>query len=211
MINTLRSEYDHLLASPFHAKNDDPSIPTIECTIGQRIFHNTFCDIGSGVNVMSKVIYDYLFYDEPLFPTYIQLQMVDQSIRFPEGIAKDIMVRIQDHYVLADFMVLDMGEEEKDIPIILGRPFLNTTNAIIYVGSGQVHFQFPREKVCCYFNTYTTYEQPKKTRSRRRCRSSRRQENQTPKNGWEEDEELVKDEPTPPKSNHRPSSYGSKR
>ena len=45
--------------------------------------------------------------------------MADQSIRFLEGIAKDNMVRIHDHYVPADFMVLDMGEEE-DIPIILG-------------------------------------------------------------------------------------------
>jgi hypothetical protein len=65
-------------------------------------------------------------------------------------------------------MILDMGEEEDDTPIILGRPFLNTTSAIIYVGSGQVHFQFPREKVRLYFNSYTTYEQPKKTHSRRR-------------------------------------------
>ena len=66
--------------------------------------------------------------------------MADQSIRFLEGIAKDTMVRIHDHYALVDFMVLDMGEEEDDTPIILGRPFLNTTNAIIYVGSRQVHF-----------------------------------------------------------------------
>ena len=44
------------------------------------------------------------------------------------------MVRIHDHYALVDFMVLDMGEEEHDTPIILGRPFLNTTNTIIYVG-----------------------------------------------------------------------------
>ena len=50
------------------------------------------------------------------------------------------MVKIQYHYAPADFMVLDMGEEEDDAPIILGRPFLNTTNMIIYVGSGQVHF-----------------------------------------------------------------------
>ena len=89
---------------------------------------------------MSKVTYDYLFGDEPLFPTYMQLQMVDQSIRFLEGIAKDIMVRIKDHYVPVDFMILDMGEEEEDIPIILGRPFLNTTDVIIYVRSRQVHF-----------------------------------------------------------------------
>ena len=73
MINTLRSKYDHLLASPFLAKKDDPSVPMIECTIGQRIFHNTFRDIGSGVNIMSKVTYEYLFGNEPLFPTYMQL------------------------------------------------------------------------------------------------------------------------------------------
>jgi len=80
MINTLRSEYDHLLASPFLTKKDDPGVPMIECTIGQRIFHKTFCDIGLGVNIMSKVMYEYLFSDEPLFPIYIQLQMADQSI-----------------------------------------------------------------------------------------------------------------------------------
>ena len=57
------------------------------------------------------------------------------------------MIRVHDHYAPADFMVLDMLEEEEDdTPIILGRPFLNTTNAIIYVGSRQVHVQFPREK-----------------------------------------------------------------
>ena len=61
--------------------------------------------------------------------------MADQSIRFLERIAKDVIVRIHDQYAPVDFMVLDMGEED-DTPIILGRPFLNTTNAIIYVGSG---------------------------------------------------------------------------
>ena len=109
------------------------------------------------------------------------------------------MVRTHDQFGLADFMVLDMGEEEDNTPIILGRPFLNTTNAIIYIGFGQVHFQFPGEKVRCYFNSYTTYEQPKNSRSRRRCRSFQHQRNQLPKNEWEEDEEPTKDEPTPPK------------
>jgi hypothetical protein len=68
-----------------------------------------------------------------------------------EGIAKDIMVKIQDYYIPAYFMILDMGRrrrrEEEDVPIILGRPFLNTTNAIIYIGSRQIHFQFPGQKV----------------------------------------------------------------
>ena len=54
MINTLRSEYDHLLASPFLTKKDDPGVPTIECTIGQRIFHKIFCDIGSSINICPR-------------------------------------------------------------------------------------------------------------------------------------------------------------
>jgi hypothetical protein len=67
---------------------------------------------------MSKVMYEYLFGIKLLYPTYMQLQMVDQSIRFLEGIAKDIMVKIKDHYAPTDFMALDM-EEKDDSPIIL--------------------------------------------------------------------------------------------
>jgi hypothetical protein len=70
----------------------------------------------------------------------MQSQMADQSIQFPEGIVKDILVQIQDRYVPANFMVLNMGAEDEETPIILGRSFLNTTNAIIFIGFGQVHF-----------------------------------------------------------------------
>jgi hypothetical protein len=52
---------------------------------------------------------------------------VDQTFQFLEGIAKDVMVQICDHYVPTDFMVLDIGEEEYDPLIVLGRLFLNTT------------------------------------------------------------------------------------
>jgi len=45
-----------------------------------------------------------------------------------------------------------MGEDEYDLPIILGRPFLNTIKAIIYIGTGEVHMHFPSEKVRHYFN-----------------------------------------------------------
>jgi hypothetical protein len=46
--------------------------------------------------------------------------MADQSIRFLEGIARDVMMKIQDHYAPADFMVLHMGEEEDDTPSSYG-------------------------------------------------------------------------------------------
>jgi hypothetical protein len=139
MINAVNAESDRLLAPPFLVKKDDPEVPTIECTIDQKIFRNTFCDIGSGANIMSKVTYEYLFGNEPLYPTYMQPQMADQSLRWPEGIAKEVLVKIQDYYVSSNFLVLDMSGDE-DTPIILGRPFLNTTNAVIYIRSRQIHF-----------------------------------------------------------------------
>jgi hypothetical protein len=140
MINTIQSEYEGLLAPLFLAKKDDPRVSIMECLINQKVFQKTFCDIGLGVNIMSKVTYKYLFGNEPLYPTYMQLQMADQSVRFPKGIANDIIVQIHDHHVPTDFMVLDMGVEDKETPIILERLFLNTTNTVIYIGSGQVHF-----------------------------------------------------------------------
>jgi hypothetical protein len=160
MINAVNAGSDHLVAPPFLVKKDDPGVPTIEYTINQKIFRNTFCDIGSGANIMSKVTYKYLFGNEPLYPTYTQLQMTYQSLRWPEGIAKDVLVKIQDYYVPVDFLVLDMPGD-KDTAIILGRPFLNTTDAVIYIGSGQIYFRLA--KVCCQFNSYTNHEQPKKS------------------------------------------------
>ena len=39
-----------------------------------------------------------------------------------------------------------MGEDEYDPPTILGRPFLNTIKAIIYIGTREVHMNFPLKK-----------------------------------------------------------------
>jgi hypothetical protein len=105
MINTIHAEYDHLLVSSFLTKQDNPGVPTIHCNINQLNFQKTFCDTRSSINIMAKVTYELIFGKEPLHPTYMQLQMADQTFWFPEGISKDVMVKIQDHYVPTNFMV----------------------------------------------------------------------------------------------------------
>jgi hypothetical protein len=67
------------------------------------------------------------------------LQMADQSQWFLEGIAQEVPVKIKDNYVLTEFLVINMGDEQ-DPPIVLARPFLNTTRAIIYIRIGEIHF-----------------------------------------------------------------------
>jgi len=106
-----------------------------------------------------------------------------------EGIAKDVHVQIDDHYVPTDFVVTDIGKDECDLPIILGRSFLNTTMAIIYIRTGYIHFHFPSEKVHHHFNSnYIIEEEPKTNRSRRR-QHTRHQKKKNVVDGWADYEE----------------------
>jgi hypothetical protein len=114
--------HDHLIDPPFITKNEDPNRLTITCSIGPHVFHNVFYDLRASINIMSRVIYDKIL-GGPLFATHFQLQMADQSPRNLEGVANDILVKIQDTYIPTDFVILDMDHNKKD-PLLLGTPFL---------------------------------------------------------------------------------------
>jgi hypothetical protein len=73
MVTAVHREHDHQLTSPHLIKKDDLGVPTIECTINQSSFQKVVCDTGSGVNIMAKVTYEYLYGTMPLYPTYAQL------------------------------------------------------------------------------------------------------------------------------------------
>jgi len=85
--------------------------------------------------VMPKTVFDQLNYIE-LTPTPMQLQLANSSVRHPEGIAEDVLVRVQDCFILVDFVVLHM-DNQKETTRILGRPFLNIADAHIDVGAGE--------------------------------------------------------------------------
>ena len=65
-------------------------------------------------------------------PTYMTLQLADRSITYPRGIVEDVLVKVDKLIFPADFVILDF-EEDKKIPIILGRPFLATGRTLIDV------------------------------------------------------------------------------
>ena len=65
-------------------------------------------------------------------PTTVTLQLADQSLNHSRRIIEDVLVKFNKLILPADFIVLDM-EEDREIPIILGRPFLATGRALIDV------------------------------------------------------------------------------
>jgi hypothetical protein len=101
------------------------------------------CDLGASVSVMPRDVFEKLRL--PLEPTGMCLELGDNSIRYPLGITEDVPVKVGHHFIPIDFVVLEMGEEEKP-PLILVRPFLKTVGATINVGKGEIMFDINGER-----------------------------------------------------------------
>jgi hypothetical protein len=121
----------------------DLGCPTIPCSVGSFKFEKVLCDLGASVSVMPRDVFEKLRL--PLEPTGMSLELGDNSIRYPLGIAEDVPVKVGHHFIPVDFMVLKMGEREKP-PLILGRHFLKTVGATIDVGKGEINFDINGEK-----------------------------------------------------------------
>jgi hypothetical protein len=129
-------------------KRKDSGCPTIPCSVGSFKFEKALCDLGASVSIMPKDVFEKLRL--PLEPTGMRLELGDNSIRYPLGLAKDVPMKLGHHFILVDFVVLEMGEREKP-PLILGRPFLKTVGATIDVDKGEIMFDINGERSCFKF------------------------------------------------------------
>ena len=80
-----------------------------------------------------------------LKPTNITLSLADRSVKVPKVIIEDVLVKVDNFYYPVDFVVLDtelVAEGTNQVPIILGSPFLATSNAIINCRNGVMQLTF---------------------------------------------------------------------
>ena len=108
----------------------------INCSIFDCEFDHALCDLGASVNIMPKVTFKKLSYPS-LSPTTMCVELADSTVRYPEGVVENLMVKVRNTFILVDFVVLDM-EGDLGIRLILGRPFLKDTNARIDIGTGKI-------------------------------------------------------------------------
>lgn len=141
----LNVECSAMVQSKLPPKLGDPGSFCIPCTIGTTTFKKALCDLGASVSLMPKSVFDKLGCGT-LKPTRISLQLSDRSIRYPEGVLVDVPIKVGDFCVPGDFFVIDM-EEDSQIPLLLGRPFLRTAGAIIDVKKGIISINVGGEKV----------------------------------------------------------------
>ena len=138
------------------AKMKDPGCFTIPCSIGKNEFNKALCDSGASINLMPLSVVQRLNLGE-LTPTAITLQMADRSMAQTEGILEDVLVKVGKFIFLVDFVIMQM-EEDTQVPLLLGRPFLASGAALIDVQKGELTLRVGDEAV--HFNINRILEHP---------------------------------------------------
>ena len=135
-IVTLSDECSAVVQNQLPKKMTDPGSFTIPCLIGDLTVSHALADLGASINLMPYSIFAKLNLGEPT-PTRMSLQLADRSVKFPRGIVKNMLVKVDKFIFPVDFVILDMDEDSK-VPLILGRPFLATARAVIDVLDGKL-------------------------------------------------------------------------
>ncbi|XP_070005800.1 uncharacterized protein [Nicotiana sylvestris] len=123
-----------ILQNKLPQKLGDPRSFTIACTVGGAHFEKALCNSGALINLMPFSIFKKLELGE-MKDTGVSLQLADQSTKRSKGIIENVLVRVDKFIFLVEFIVHEM-EENTEVPLILGRPFLATGRAIIDVHQG---------------------------------------------------------------------------
>ncbi|XP_027341719.1 uncharacterized protein LOC113854728 [Abrus precatorius] len=136
--------------------NDQGSF-TIPVSIGALPMGKALLDLGASINLMSLSMLKRIGELE-IKPTRMTLQVVDRSMKYLYGVAKDDLVKVDKFVFPIDFFIMDM-EEDMEVPLILGRPFMKTAKVIINVDDRKLKVRFHDEEV--NFNVFEAMHHPK--------------------------------------------------
>ena len=155
-IVSLTATYSAVIQKNLPSKMKDLSNFTIPYSIGKYEFKEALCDSGASINLMPLLVVQRLSLGE-VTPTTITPQMVDRSMAQPEGVLEDVLVKVGKFIFLVDFVVIKM-EEDTQVPLLLGRPFLATGAALIDVKNGELTLRVGDEVI--QFNLNKSLTQP---------------------------------------------------
>jgi len=80
----------------------------------------------------------------------MQLQLADETVKYPYGVVEDVLVKVDKFIFHVDFVIMDMKEDE-EIPLILGRPFMKTARIIVDVDKEELRVKL---KVMRYLSIF---------------------------------------------------------
>ncbi|XP_061351615.1 uncharacterized protein LOC133296608 [Gastrolobium bilobum] len=141
----LTEECSAIIQKKLPPKLKDSGSFSIPIAIGNIEVGKALCDLGESINLMPLSMCRALRIKE-LKPTTISLQLADRSIRRPDGVIENVLAKIDKFIFPANFVILNM-EEDIEIPLLLGKPFLATARAMIDVEQGKLILRMNEETV----------------------------------------------------------------
>nr|GEV77310.1 reverse transcriptase domain-containing protein [Tanacetum cinerariifolium] len=127
----LSDESSAMIQNKVPPKLEDPGSFLIPCNFNKTFSYNALANLGASINLMPYSLYAKLSL-ETLKPTKMSVRLADRSFQYPVGIAENILLEVGKFTFPVDFVILEMEEDSK-VPLILGRPFLHTADAVIQV------------------------------------------------------------------------------
>ncbi|GJR08695.1 reverse transcriptase domain-containing protein [Tanacetum coccineum] len=141
----LSDESSAMIQNKVPPKLGDPESFLIPCNFNKTFSCNALADLGASINLMPYSLYAKLSL-ETLKPSKMRVRLADRSFQYPVGIAKNMLVEVGKFTFPADFVILEM-EEDRKVPLILGRPFLHTADAVIRVKQKQLNLGVGTERM----------------------------------------------------------------
>jgi len=116
----------------------------IPCSIGYVSIGKTLIDLGASINLMPISMCQRII-NLKTASMRMTLQLVDRSITRPFGVVEDVLVKVHQLTFLVDFVIMDI-EEDAEIPMILGWPFMLTANCVVDMGNGNLKMRWRTRK-----------------------------------------------------------------
>ncbi|GKC59534.1 reverse transcriptase domain-containing protein [Tanacetum coccineum] len=132
----LSDESSAIIQNKVLPKLGDPKSFLTPCTFSKTFSCKALADLGASINLMPYSLFAKLSLES--------VRLADQSFQYPIGIAKNMLVKVGKFTFPVDFVILEMEEDIK-VPLILGRPFLHTADAVICVKEKQLNLRVGSE------------------------------------------------------------------
>ncbi|GKC69489.1 reverse transcriptase domain-containing protein [Tanacetum coccineum] len=125
-IQNLKAKFDSLAdkqsgrpsgSLPIPPKLGDPGSFLIPCNFNKAFLCNALASLGASINLFPYSLYAKLSL-ETLKPTKMSVRLADRSFQYPVGIAENMLVEVGKFTFPADFVILQMEEDNK-VPLIL--------------------------------------------------------------------------------------------
>jgi hypothetical protein len=129
---------EYISEQPKLEKYENTGNLVVTITINEVSIGNTLIDLGATINVMTTTTLEKSQLQPLLQPTPTISELADKTRVIPEGILDDVMVTLASWEYPIYFLVIHSKDPAKGHPIILGRPWLATTNAFIGCREGEM-------------------------------------------------------------------------